>query len=146
MPTAGRLAGAVVLGLFGFYFAGVATPFFNEGRPPPTFLTASVLIGIYLGWAYVGNRIGQGYIQGIGLGITTAVAFSVMNLFVIAFSIMIQQAMRMRYDGAMEGVVAVFTLMVTEGARFLDVTLIATLFVGSIICVWVAEYFGRKYP
>lgn len=145
MPTAARLAGAVLFGLLGLYIAGLAAPFFLEGKPPGSFLPASVIIGLYLGWTYVGRRTGNGYIAAIGTGVTTGFAFGFLALLVVAFSLMIRHALHNRYQGLSEAVVGIFDLMITEGSRFTDTTLITSLFVGAVLCAWVTEYVAQKY-
>lgn len=146
MPTAAKLAGALACGLWGWYVAVLATPFFFDGVPPISFLPASILIGLYLGWAYVGRRVGQGYIRAIGHGITAAVAFAFLSLFVVSFSIMITRAMRLQYDGPMDGLVSVFGIMISESPRFVDINLILTILLGAVICAWIAEFIGKRYP
>lgn len=146
MPTAGRFAGAVVFGLWGWYVAGIGAQFFIEGRPPASFVPASVITGILIGWMYVGRRSGEGYVPAVGLGLSAAFAFSFVTLLVMAFSLMINNAMRRRYDGPMEATVDVFGLMLTESSRFIDTTLISSILVGAVLCAWVTEYFARNYP
>jgi hypothetical protein len=145
MPTAGRLAGGIMLALVGWYMAGLAAPLFNEGRPPSSLLPAAILTGLYVGWSFIGGRIGAGYILGIGLGLTAAVAFAFLNLFVLGFSEMIARAMRMRYDGPMDAFVNIFALMLSEGERFLTLEFLGALALGAILSAWVAEFFGRRY-
>ena len=145
MPTAARLAGAVVYGLWGWYVAGIAAVLFIEGRPPSVFLPTCILTGAYLGWAYVGKRVGRGYVLSIGHGLTAGFAFSFVVIFVLGFAGMIRQAMRMRYSGPMEAAVDVFGQMETESSRFIDTPLITSVFVGAIICAWITEFFGKRY-
>ena len=145
LPTAARLAGAFLFGVLGFYMAGLAAPFFHEGKPPGSFLPASVIIGLYLGWTYVGRRTGNGYIAAIGTGVTAGFAFGFLALLVVAFSLMIRHAMHNRYQGLSEAIVGIFDLMIAEGSRFTDTTLITSLFVGAVLCAWMTEYVGQKY-
>ena len=145
MPTAARLAGAIAFGLWGWYIAGLAAVFYVEGRPPAVFVPVCILSGLWLGWAYVGRRVGQGYILSIGHGLTAGFAFCVMVLFVVAFATMIRQAMRLRYSGPMEAAVDVFAQMENEASRFIDTPLIASVFLGAVLCGWVTEFVGRRY-
>ena len=46
----------------------------------------------------------------------------------------------------MEAVIDVFNQMIELSALFIDVTLIATLFIGGVICAWVTEFFAKRYP
>jgi len=146
MLTAGRLAGAVIFGLFGWYLAGLTVPFFPESNAPDYWLPASAAIGLFLGWRLCGAQAGRGYNPAIGTGLTTAFAFAFSLIFILAFSQMMNNAMRLRYDGPMEAVVDVFNLMLEFSPRFYDPTLIITLFAGGVVCAWMVEYFGQRYP
>lgn len=146
MPTAGRLAGAVVFGLFGWYLAGISIPFFPESNAPRFWLPVCSLIGVFLGWRVCGSRAGHGYNPAIGIGLTCGFAFAFCALFAVSFNQMISNAMRMRYGGPMEAVVDIFTQMLEFSEYFYDFTLIATILIGGVICAWITEYFGQRYP
>jgi len=146
MPTAGRLAGAIVFGLFGWYYAGLTVPFFPNGIAPSLWLPAVSVVGLVVGWAVCGKRVGHGYNPAIGIGLTTGFALAFCSLFVVSFNQMIMNALRNRYNGTMEAVVDVFNQMIDYGAYFADVGLIAALVIGSVVCAWVTEYFGQRFP
>lgn len=146
MPTAARAAAAASLGLLGWYAAGIAAQFFIEGRPPDYFIYLCILTGLALGWLYLGLRAGRGYILAIGHGLTAAFGFCLCVLFVMSFAMMVNQAMRLRFDGPMEAAVAVFGIMVEQAADFADVTLLASIFLGGVVCAWITEFFARRYP
>jgi len=146
MPTAGRLAGAVIFALFGWYLAGLTIPFFPEGKAPDYWLPASSAISLFLGWRLCGARAGRGYNQAIGVGLTTSFTIGFSLIFVLAFNQMMNNAFRLRYDGPMEAIVDVFSLMLDFGPLFYDSTLIITLLAGGVICAWVVEYFGQRFP
>lgn len=146
MPTAGRLAGAIVFALFGWYIAGIAAPFFPEGRPPAALIPVSAFIGLLIGWMFVGTRAGNGYNAAIGIGLTAALLWSFWVLFLISFRQMIRNAMRRLYDGPMEALVDTFNLMMEQAIDFIDVQLIASVVIGGVVCAWITEYFGRRFP
>jgi hypothetical protein len=146
MPTAGRLAGAIIFGLFGWYFAGLTIPFFPESNAPDYWLPASAALSLFVGWRICGTRAGQGYNPAIGSGLTTAFAIGFCMIFMLGFNQMISNSLRLRYDGPMEAIVDVFSQMLEFSLLFYDVTLIVTLFVGGVVCAWVTEYFGQRFP
>ncbi|MBQ2261025.1 MAG: TrgA family protein [Loktanella sp.] len=146
MPTAAKLAAAVMLAIWGWYVATLASPLFFGAMPPPGFRPAAILIGIYLGWAYLGRRAGLGYVAAIGNGVTAGFVFGFLCLLVVSFSIMIQRAIRQQYDGPMEGAIAVFGIMVAESPRFLDTTLIVTILLGAVICGVITEFIDKRCP
>ncbi|WP_341365962.1 TrgA family protein [Yoonia sp. BS5-3] len=145
MPTAGRLAGAVIFALFGWYIAGISTPFFPEERPPQYIIPMCFFVGIFVGWKVCGPRTGQGYYNAISNGLTTTAAFSFCVLGIIAFNAMIVSALRNRYDGPMEAIVGMFELMLEQGFAFFDIPFLTTLIGGGILCAMIAEFFGKNY-
>ena len=146
MPTAGRLAGAIVFGLFGWYLAGLTIPFFPEENAPTFWLPVVSLIGIVIGWKICGSRAGRGYNPAIGIGLTCGFAIGFVAIFAISFNQMISNALRNRYrDGTMEAVVDIFNQMIEYAILFADVTLIVTALVGGVIGAWITEYFGQNF-
>ncbi|MEL6839939.1 MAG: TrgA family protein [Pseudomonadota bacterium] len=145
MPTAGRLAGAIVFALFGWYVAGIMAPFFPEERPPQYLLPMCAAIGLFLGWTVCGSRAGKGYMQAISNGLTTIGAFSFCVVAALGGNQMISNALRNRYDGPMDAIVGMFELIIEQSIRFLDVPFLATLVIGGIVCAMIAEYFGKNY-
>ena len=146
MPTAGRLAGALVFFIYGWYIAIIALPLFPNDNPPSFLFPLSIGIAVICGWRVVGSRLGQGYRAAIGYGLTGAFVFSLWMLFLIAGSDMIARSMRRVYDGAIEAVVDVFNLMMRLAVTLFDINLLASIVIGGIICGLIAEYFARRFP
>lgn len=146
MPTAGRLAGAVIFALFGWYLATITVGFFPEARPPSFWMPLTAGLGIYLGWQVCGKRAGRGYNAATGVGLTVGAALAFCAIFALAFVQMVRNSMRLRYDGPMEAVVDVFRLMIETGESFYDIPLIVTVLVGGMICAWITEFFGQRLP
>ncbi|EBA11888.1 TrgA family protein [Roseobacter sp. CCS2] len=147
MPTAGRLAGAVIFGLFGWYLAGLTIPFFPESNAPDFWLPVVGGISLIIGWRVCGRRAGQGYSPATGIGLTCGVAIVFCSIFIVSFNQMIKNALRNRYrDGTMEAVTDVFNQMIEFSIMFADVTLIATVLIGGVVCAWVTEFFAQRFP
>ncbi len=146
MPTAGRLAGAILFGLFGWYMATLCVRFFPQEVAPDFFLPSFVAIGLIVGWRICGKRAGHGYNPAIGIGLTTSFAMGFWVLFVLGFAQMLENAFDMKYRGPMDSVVGVFAEMVNYGTMMFDIPLIVTLFAGGVICAWITEVFGQRLP
>lgn len=145
MFTAGRLAGAVIFALFGWYLAGIAAPFFPEGRPPAELIPMCTGVGLFIGWTVCGPRAGKGYNNAVSNGLTTMSAFCFCVLGLLAFNEMMRNALRNRYDGPMEALTSIFELMLIQGAAFFDIPFLTTIIVGGIICAMVTEFFGKRF-
>ena len=146
MPTAGRLAGAIIFALFGWYMAGISVPFFPGEVAPDFWIPVAAVISLFIGWRICGTRAGRGYNPTIGIGLTASAAMAFCLIFALAFMRMIDNAMRLRYKGPMYALVNILVEMLEYGSYFYDVPLIATLFVGGIICAWFTEFFGQRFP
>lgn len=145
MPTAGRLAGAVVFALFGWYLGGIAAPFFPSERPPDYLVQLCALVGVFIGWTVCGSRTGQGYRLAVSNGLTSTGAFAFVVLGALALNGMMNNALRNRYDGPMDAVVGMFGLMLEQAQWFFDIPFLTTVVVGGIICAIIAEYFGKRF-
>jgi hypothetical protein len=146
MPTAGRLAGAIIFGLFGWYIAGVGVRFFPNEIAPDFWIPTAAVISLLIGWRVCGARAGRGYNPAIGIGLTASAAMAFCLVFALAFMQMIDNAMRLRYNGPMDAVVNIFIEMLEYGQYFADIQLIGTLFVGGVVCAWITEFFGQRFP
>lgn len=146
MPTAGRLAGAILFALYGWYIGGIAGPFFPEGNPPDFLIPLCAGIGLLVGWMICGSRAGKGYNPAVGIGLTAAFAFTFWVIFLISFEEMFQNAFRRSYGGPMEAAVDIFNIMIEKGQDLTDVGLIASVVIGGVICAWITEYFAQRYP
>ncbi|PJI91739.1 hypothetical protein BC777_0574 [Yoonia maricola] len=147
MPTAGRLAGAVIFGLFGWYLAGLSIPLFPESNSPDFWLPVVSGISLVIGWRVCGSRAGHGYNPAIGIGLTCGAAIAFCAVFAISFNQMIINALANRYNGGtMEAVIDVFNQMIDFAIMFADIPLIATLLIGGVVCAWITEYFGQRFP
>lgn len=146
MPTAGKLAGALAFFIYGWYMATKATPFFPDSNAPAFFGPLCLGIGVLCGWIVVGRRSGRGYSAAFSNGLTGAATFAFWIIFLLSFNTMIQQALRRLYDGPMEALTDVFSLMIGRGQDFADVNLIVNALVGGIIAALITEYFAKRYP
>ncbi len=146
MPTAGRLAGAITFGLFGWYLATITVGVFPESRPPGYWFPLCTLVALVLGWRFCGGRAGRGFNAATSIGLTTGVAIAFWVIFALAFDQMIENGMRLRYGGPMEAAVDTFGLMADWAVAFYAIPLVATLLIGSLVCAYITEVFARKYP
>ena len=146
MPTAGRLAGAIMFALFGWYMAGIAGVFFPNERPPAYWIPSTAGFGVFLGWTLCGGPAGKGYRAAIGSGLTTAFCLGFCAIALTGGFLMMEDALDMEYNGAMNAIVGMFVHMLEFAQELYNVPLITTLFVGGVICAWLTEYVARRLP
>ena len=146
MLTAGRLAGAIVYGLFAWYIATICVPFFPESRPPEFWFPVACAVGVVVGWKLVGKRAGRGMSPATGIGLTAGPVVAFCMVFALAFEEMIQNSMRLRYDGPTEATFDTFALMAEWGLEFADPNIVITVIIGGVVCAWFTEIVGQRLP
>lgn len=145
MPTAARLVAAICLALIAFIVSGQVIPLLPEGQDIGYFTWVNVGIGILCGWMIMGGRAGRGVTGAINNGITGVLAMVFWALFVQGAYEMVQRAMRNRYDGPFEAVLAIFELGVEYGLLILVPTIIWTLLVGGLLAGFATESAFRRW-
>ena len=145
MPTTGRLAGAVFYGLLAAVLAWLLVPTFEEARAPRLWYPLCGIVGVLVGWVFVGPRTGQGTGPAIGTGLTGAVALAFWVLFFLSGSDMIRLSMRGRYDGPMEAVTGIFAIMVDYALQFRSPLILAVWLGGGIVAGLLADALGKRY-
>lgn len=148
MPTAGRLVAAVLFGALFWYLSGVGLPYFAaaETAVPPWFLPVNTGLGIVLGWVLAGGRAGRATWMGaLSYGLTTGIAIAAVALFAHGFVRMIQLSLRMRYDGPVEAVAAVFGLMAEIALVLAQADVLVPLALGALVAGLATEWAGRNF-
>lgn len=145
MPDAARLTAAASLVLIAFIVSGQIIPLMPEGTDFGIFTPLNMFLGAVCGWVVMGKRAGRGITAAINNGITGVVALLFWGLFVQGCYEMFRLAMRNRFDGPFEALVAIFE----EGIKYASVLLVPniliTLLVGAILAGLATEYAWRTW-
>lgn len=145
MPTAAKLAAAAILGGIAWYASDLVRPLMPEGTDFGSFNYVNLALGIACGWFVVGTRVGRSYLESFSAGLTGMAALVFWALFLQSFNEMLKLALQNRYEGPVEGIVAIFEIAIDFGTNLLDANLIITLFVGGIVTGVVAEWASRRW-
>lgn len=145
MPTASKLAAAVLFAALALLGAEIFRPLLPEGTQTGWLLPGSAAIGFICGWRISGRLAGKGYSAAMNTGVRTSV--TVLFWATLAFSIytMIYRSTKMLYDDAGEAVLAVFDLMLGYGKLMVDGQFIAVVLLGGLVCGALTEYVGRRW-
>ncbi|MAC81721.1 MAG: tellurium resistance protein [Rhodobacteraceae bacterium] len=141
MPTAARLVAAICLGILAFVVSGLVMPLMPEGRSVgPWFTPVNVIVGLLSGWIVMGPRAGRGVVWGINNGLTGMAAMVFWGLFVHSTDEMVRLAMRNRYDGPFEAILAIFYVGLDFARMIVTGGVIVTLLAGGVAAGLVTEY------
>lgn len=145
MPTAARLVAALCLGILGYLVSELIKPRMPEGTDFGYFNLVNVGLGILCGWFIMGPRAGKGLSAAITNGLTGVASLVFWGLFVQGCYEMFRLAMRHRYDGPFEALLAIFEKSVEFGVVLLAANIISTLLVGAVISGLATENAWRRW-
>lgn len=145
MPTAAKLAGAVIFGLIGYVAVMLYLPHLPIDLPPGLLREYAAALGVVIGWRVTGQLAGRGYVEAIGTGVRASVSLAIVALLFFAIQLMIKRSYKMMYDGPMEAVIGVFALMLDYSRAFLAVDILAWLLIGGAIGGVMVEWVGKRW-
>lgn len=129
MPTAARLMAAFCLAVVGYVTSVMVMPLMPDSTDFGYFIPVNILLGLCVGWVVMGRRAGRGTTAAINNGLTGVFVLLLWGIGVQAINEMVRLAMRNRYDGPFEAIVATFQI----GAEF--AVIIATVPIGVMLVI-----------
>ena len=104
-----------------------------------------VLLGLLLGWRIMGARAGQGFVNAIGIGLTTAAALLFWAVLLWAGYEALMRSINRRYSGPVEAIENMIALFLEFAQYTWPGPCLATLAVGGIMLGILAEAFAWRY-
>lgn len=145
MPDAAKLVAATGLALLGYVVSILVMGLFEEDTNFGWFVYVNVLLGIAVGWVFVGRRAGRGWTSAINVGLTGGVVLVFWGLFVQACNEMTRLAMKNRYDGAGEALTAVFEIGAEWVILMSTIPIWGTVLIGGVIVGLATEIAWRSW-
>lgn len=147
MPTAPKLAAAIMFGLLGGLLALYLPRVLPAGLASGILLPVTAGIFAVTGWRVSGTAAERrrGYGDAVATGLRTVALAAFAVLFVFSVTQMIELALRMRYDGPVEALVAIFEEMVKIVPHLVDLPLLAMLGAGAVLGGLVTGAVGRRW-
>jgi len=145
MPNAARLVAALCLALLAFIVSGQIMPLMPEGLDFGYFTYVNIAVGVLTGWIVMGKRAGSGTTAAINNGITGVVAMVFWALFIQGTYEMVRLAMRNRFDGPFEALVAIVEIGADYGLTIMVPQVIISLLVGAVASGFATEYAARTW-
>lgn len=142
MPTAAKAIAAVMFAVVGWFGADAIRPLMPEQTQFGRFNEVAALIGLIVGLRVVGNRVQGGLIEAFSGGLTGAVALVFWNLFAQGLYKMLENALDRKYDGPVEGLIAVFHIAIDYMQYLADPTVLGIILGGGILTGLVANRFA----
>ncbi|WP_083099473.1 TrgA family protein [Pseudophaeobacter leonis] len=146
MPTGARLTAALCLALLAFVVSGQVMPLVPEGTDFGYFTHVNIVLGLLTGWIFMGRRVGHGLVPAINHGLTGAAVMVLWALFIQGSWEMFRQAMRNRFDGPFEALLAILTISVDFFFVIAVPSVLISLAVGGCLAGLLAENAHKRWP
>jgi len=117
----------------------------EEGKSYGYFSVVNMVLGVVCGWIIMGKRAGRGWTAGINNGLTGVASLVFWGLFVQGAYEMVQQAMRNRFGGPFEAVLAIFELGVEFAKQLWAPEILLTLIIGAVVAGLLTEFAARRW-
>ena len=146
MPTAAKLIGAVLFAALAYYVSELVKELLPlEGAGATLLSPVNAFFGAAMGWRIMGRHAGQGFLPALGFGLTTIFAITFWALLIWSAYEMVIRAVRGRYDGPVEALLAMSDLMLEYAFLIVAPTVVGTAVVGSLVAAMVTEFFSRRW-
>lgn len=146
MPTGAKAMAAISFAVVGWLMANTYVPKMPEATSVGYFRELVALLGAAIGWRVMGNSVGKGYVGAIGSGWKTVIVLVFFALLLFGIYEMLQQSVRMRYDGPMEAIIDVFDQMMKRSEPLLSLGVILVAAIGGGIAGVLTENASRRWP
>ncbi|KIN76918.1 TrgA family protein [Sulfitobacter mediterraneus] len=140
MPTAAKLTAAICLAAVGYILSLMVMPLMPESTDFGYFVPLNMFLGLCVGWFVMGRRAGRGTTAAINNGLTGVFVLMLWGVGVQAINEMIRLAMRNRYDGPFEAMVAVFQIGAEFAVIVITVPIVIVAVIASIISGLLVEF------
>lgn len=145
MPTAAKLAAAVFFAVLGFIAAELIKPLMPEGTQFGFFSFACAGLGAVIGWRVMGVLVGRPYRAAVESGLRTVLTMVFWGVLLFAIYDMVLQSMKLRYDGPIEALQAVFEISLGYLKTMINPVLIVTLLAGGALGGVFTEWASRRW-
>ncbi len=145
MPTAARLVAAICLATTAFFVSHLIMPLMPDSTDFGYFVPVNMFLGLLAGWVIMGPRVGRGITAAINNGLSGVFVLVLWGIGLQACNEMVRLAMKNRYDGAMEAVVAIFQISAEFGLMIATVPIGLFLLGSAVISGLVTEAAGKRW-
>lgn len=145
MPTAARLMAAICLAVAGYCISFLVMPLMPESTNFGYFVYVNLIIGLVVGWSVMGPRVGRGTTNAINNGLTGMFVLFLWGIGVQAINEMMRLAMRNRYDGPFEAIIAIFQIGAEYALIIATPTIGIAFLAGALVSGLLTEFAGNRW-
>ena len=145
MPTAARLVAAILLAGLAWAASQQISALMPDDTDFGWFDLVNSGIAFLCGWTVIGRRMGRGWLDGIGAGLTGTVALVFWAVFAQSLYEMLVRALDRRFNGPVEAIGGMMEIAVDYARHLIDAPLIGLLIIGGIVVGLIAEAVSHRW-
>lgn len=145
MPTAGKLAGAVLFAALAYVLADLYVQRLPPGTAVGQMRLWCALIGLGCGWGVMGPQARAGFAGLVNAGLQTVVAMVLLALLLSGVTGMFDAAYRRLYDGPVEALIGMLGLMAGQARLLADPVLAGVMLGGGALGGVLTGMVGRRW-
>jgi hypothetical protein len=145
MPTGAKLMAAASFAVVGWVLANFYAVNMPDAAAAGPIREVAALVGAITGWKVMGPSVGKGYVEAAGAGIKTSIVLAVAALFLLALAEMLDNSVKMRYDGALDAFLDIFQTMAKRSGALVSLGVFGTILFGGVVGGLLTENAGRRW-
>lgn len=145
MPTGAKAMSAAAFAVVGWLIANAYVQNMPVAEAVGRVREIAALIGAIVGWRVMGPSVGKGYLESAAAGLKTVIVLVFFSLLVVGIYEMLQESMKMRYEGPLEAIVDIFGRMLERAPTLATGGVIGAMVLGGVIGGILAENANRRW-
>ncbi len=145
MPTGAKAMAAISFAVVGWLIANAYVPNMPDVQAVGFVRELTAGLGAIVGWRVMGNSVGKGYVGAVGSGWKTVVVLVFTALLFFGIWEMLQQSVKMRYEGAFDAIIDIFKRMIDRSPPLLSAGVILAMVVGGAVAGVLTENASRRW-
>jgi len=145
MPDRAKVMGALCLCAMAYILSEMVKPQFLEDYNFGYFTYVNMLLGLIVGWTFMGKWAGFGVKLAINNGLTGILALLLLAVSIQSANEMLRLAMRLRYDGPFEAVLAIIPIGLDYTVLISTVPFWGTALIGGALSGLIVEAVWQRW-
>ncbi|MFT5797241.1 MAG: hypothetical protein ACI84R_001298 [Candidatus Azotimanducaceae bacterium] len=145
MPDRAKVMGALCLCAMAYILSEMIKPQFLEDYNFGYFTYVNMLLGVIVGWTFMGKRAGFGLVPAVNNGVTGVISLLMLAVAVQSINEMLRLSMRSRYDGAFDAVLSIIPIGLDFILLVSTLPFWGTAIIGGVLSGLIVEAVWRRW-
>ncbi len=145
MPTAAKLVSGILMAALGWWVADLISGYLPAETRTGRFREISALLGLAVGWRFLGRRAVEGFSAAIAFGVGASAVLVFWMMLVFSGIEMTKRSLRKAYDSPMEAIQGMIDIAIGYFQFLTPMDVALTLILGGIGAAVLAFLVSRRW-